>query len=128
MFNSDVELIKCMNKLNDEYLINKDEFSDVKAIDVSSQYYAETKENTLDYDNKTMWHSDWADNSQTLPQYITYDLGAAYDLTDITFLGTFEKYSLLIILVYFYNLFCKSFYHYCQKLFKRGIYRSPHKY
>lgn len=72
--------------LNDEYLINKDEFSDVKAIDVSSQYSSETIENTLDYDNKTMWHSDWADNSQTLPQYITYDLGAAYDLTDITFL------------------------------------------
>ena len=71
---------------NEEHLINTDEFSDVKAIDVSSQYSSETIENTLDYDEKTIWHSNWSDNSQTLPQYITYDLQKAYDLEAISFL------------------------------------------
>ena len=65
--------------LNEEHLINTDEFSDVKAIETSSQYSSETIENTLDYDEKTIWHSNWSDNSQTLPQYITYDLQKAYD-------------------------------------------------
>ena len=67
-------------------LINKAANSGVSAIDQTSQYSGQTSANTLDYQNGTHWHSDWSDDTQSLPQYITYNLGKAYDLTDITFL------------------------------------------
>ena len=76
--------------LNEEGLINTSADTDVKVIGFSSECVTSELEageavNTLDYDEQTHWHSNWA-NAVYMPQYIEYDLGSAYPLTDVTFL------------------------------------------
>ena len=73
-------------QLKAENLINKSANDGVSVVSSTSGYIGETADKTLDYRNNTHWHSDWSDNSQTLPQAIVYDLGKEYALSDITFL------------------------------------------
>ena len=42
-------------------------------------------DNVLDYDEQTGWHSDDM-RDVYMPQYLIFDLGDEYDLTDVTFL------------------------------------------
>lgn len=42
-------------------------------------------DNVLDYDEQTYWHSDYM-RDVYMPQYLIFDLGDEYDLTDVTFL------------------------------------------
>ena len=57
----------------------------MSVVDVSSAAGESPKENAIDGDESTIWHSSYA-TGVTLPQYIVYDLGSEYDLTDVTFL------------------------------------------
>ena len=41
--------------------------------------------NVLDYDEDTYWHSNWS-TSVEMPQWLIFDLGDTYELSDITFL------------------------------------------
>ena len=72
--------------LNEDKLINKTADSAVHVESCDSQYTGETADKTLDHNNNTIWHSDWS-GSDKLPISITYDLGATYSLSDLTFLG-----------------------------------------
>lgn len=47
---------------------------------------------TLDGDDATYWHSNWAYNVG-MPQWIVYDLGADYSLTDVSFLPRSTGYN-----------------------------------
>ena len=67
-------------------LINDKEDASITVVEYTSQYGNETAEKTLDRQNNTHWHSNWADTSQKLPQSILYDLGQEYDLGTISFL------------------------------------------
>lgn len=77
----------------DEYtLINTSADSGVTVIDKSSDCVDASPDNglaekVLDYDEDTYWHSTWTDTSlMGMPQYLTFDLGDTYELSDITFL------------------------------------------
>ena len=79
-------------ELDTNNLINKDAATDVKVVDLSSECVKggnpnEDGEasNLLDYDSTTYWHSDYK-NAIYMPQYITFDLGKVYELSDVTFL------------------------------------------
>ena len=74
-------------QLKAENLINKSANDKVSVISYSSQYAPEsqTAAKVLDYNTTSFWHSDWS-GSDVLPQYILFDLGATYDVSDITFL------------------------------------------
>lgn len=41
--------------------------------------------NVLDYDEDTYWHSNWSTSTE-MPQWLIFDLGDTYELSDITFL------------------------------------------
>ena len=78
--------------LDPSKLINTSAQSAVQVIDYSSQCIAGGRPNedaeatyVLDYDTKSYWHSDYQ-NDLGLPQHLTFDLGAVYLLSDITFL------------------------------------------
>ena len=79
--------------LDTNKLINKKANDGVTVVSSTSGYPGETADKTLDYNNGSIWHSDWSDSSQTLPQQITYDLGAVYALSDITFLPRTNGYN-----------------------------------
>ena len=66
-------------------LINTSKDSDVHVEDCDSYHVGEDGDKTLDYDPKTMWHSNW-EGSDKLPLSVIYDLGKTYDLSDIQFL------------------------------------------
>lgn len=70
--------------VDDENLINKDAGSGVTELATSSTVEGD-KGDVLDGNPGTYWHSNYSDGYQ-LPQWIMFDLGAEYDLTDVTFL------------------------------------------
>ena len=79
-------------ELDTNNLINTSATTDIKVIAKSSECVKggnpnEDGEasNLLDYDSATYWHSDYK-NAVYMPQYITFDLGAVYSLSDVTFL------------------------------------------
>ena len=74
-------------ELKAENLINTSANSGVSIVSYSSEYTPEsqTAAKVLDYNNSSFWHSNWA-GTDTLPQYIIFDLGKTYDVSDITFL------------------------------------------
>ena len=81
-----------LKPLNNHNLINTNANSNVSVVAYSSQCVKggnpnEDGEanNVLDYNEMTNWHSDYI-NSVYLPQYITFDLGDNYHLSDICFL------------------------------------------
>lgn len=80
----DALVVKPLNEAN---LINTSADTDVTVIDATSEagFEGNAKENVLDYDNGTLWHSDYL-HSAGLPQSLTFDLGDTYDLTDVTFI------------------------------------------
>lgn len=51
-----------------------------------------TFEATLDKNEETYWHSNWS-TGLGMPQYILYDLGKEYDLTDVSFLPRVGRYN-----------------------------------
>ena len=76
--------------LNDAGLINTSADTNIKVIGFSSECETSKIEpgeavNTLDYDDATHWHTNY-NTDLYMPQYIDYDLGEAYTLTDVTFL------------------------------------------
>ena len=79
-----------MRPVNDDALINTGADTAVKVVGQSSQMPASSGEdgevdNVLDYDDASYWHSNYL-NAVYMPQYLIFDLGAEYDLTDVTFL------------------------------------------
>lgn len=84
--------------LPENTLINTSADTDVKVIDFSSECTIESAAqedgraiNVLDYDISTYWHSDYINNSG-MPQWLTFDLGKAYRLTDVTILARVTGY------------------------------------
>lgn len=65
-------------------LINKDANSGVIELATSSTVEGDEGD-TLDGNSTTYWHSSYAGGYE-LPQWIMFDLGGEYDLTDVTFL------------------------------------------
>ena len=74
-----------MRALDEAALINRDASSGVSVAAVSSYAAESPMADALDYDEDTIWHSNYNGN-YSLPQHIVFDLGAEYDLTDVTFL------------------------------------------
>ena len=68
-----------------ENLINTSANTDITVCEIDSQSSDDLGSNTLDYNNGSIWHSDWS-GSHKLPLSITYDLAAIYNLTDLEFL------------------------------------------
>lgn len=79
-------------EIDEDTLINTSADSGVTVIDKSSDCVDASPDNglaekVLDYDEDTYWHSTWTDPSlMGMPQYLTFDLGDTYELSDITFL------------------------------------------
>ena len=79
-----------MRPVDESTLINTSAETDVTVVGQSSQMPASSGEdgevdNVLDYDDASYWHSNYT-NAVYMPQYLIFDLGAEYDLTDVTFL------------------------------------------
>lgn len=79
-----------MRPVDEETLINTSADSGVTVVGASSEITTEEGEdggtdNVLDYDEQTYWHSDYM-RDVYMPQYLIFDLGDEYDLTDVTFL------------------------------------------
>lgn len=76
-----------MRPVDEKNLINTSADTSVKAVFADSEAANENalKENVLDYDVDTYWHSNYNDND-VLPDSLIFDLGSEYDLTDVTFL------------------------------------------
>ncbi len=80
-----------MRPVDEATLINTEDKKDaVTVVGASSEVTVEEgedgeKENLLDYDESSYWHSDYM-HDVYMPQYLIFDLGAEYDLTDVTFL------------------------------------------
>ncbi|MDY2777613.1 MAG: glycoside hydrolase family 31 protein [Collinsella sp.] len=74
-----------MRPVDESRLINKDADSGVKVIGASSAASESPYEDALDYNEGTFWHSSYSD-AELLPDYLLFDLGDLYDLTDVTFL------------------------------------------
>ena len=79
-----------MRPVDENKLINTSAETGIKVVGQSSQMLASTGEdgevdNVLDYDDQSYWHSNYL-NAVYMPQYLIFDLGAEYDLTDVTFL------------------------------------------
>ena len=78
--------------IDGDTLINTSAESGITVIDRSSDCVDSGVDNglaekVLDYDESTYWHSTWMDASlMGMPQYLTFDLGKEYVLSDITFL------------------------------------------
>lgn len=73
-----------MRPIDEETLINTSADSGVIALGASTSVEGKPGD-VLDYDESTYWHSTYAAGAQ-LPQWIMFDLGDEYDLTDVTFL------------------------------------------
>lgn len=79
-------------EIDEDTLINTSADSGVTVIDKSSDCVDVSPDNglaekVLDYAEDTYWHSTWTDPSlMGMPQYLTFDLGDTYELSDITFL------------------------------------------
>lgn len=73
-----------MRPVDEETLINTSADSGVTALGASTSVEGKPGD-VLDYDESTYWHSTYAAGAQ-LPQWIMFDLGDEYDLTDVTFL------------------------------------------
>ncbi len=73
-------------------LINTSKDTDITIIDYSSDatglYEGETGlvNDVLDYNEATYWHSSYAEGQKKMPQWLTFDLGKLYKMTDVTFL------------------------------------------
>ncbi len=76
-----------MRPVDEGTLINTSADSGVTFVSASSEATYEDSDGSkaLDYNNETHWHSDWA-YEPGVPQWIIFDLGAVYDLTDVTIL------------------------------------------
>ena len=76
-----------MRPIDEVLLINKSAETDVKVVFATSEADNEggLKECVLDYDNDTYWHSSYTDQA-VLPDSLIFDLGAEYNLSDVTFL------------------------------------------
>ena len=76
-----------MRPVDEDTLINTSADSGVTFVSASSEATYEDSDGSkaLDYNNETHWHSDWA-YEPGVPQWIIFDLGAVYDLTDVTIL------------------------------------------
>ncbi|MDY4041817.1 MAG: glycoside hydrolase family 31 protein [Collinsella sp.] len=76
-----------MRPVDPEHLINTSAETDVKVVGASSEadFEDNVKGNVLDYQEGTLWHSDYL-KSVGMPQWLVFDLGDTYDLTDVTFL------------------------------------------
>lgn len=79
-----------MRPVDESTLINTSAETNVTVVSQSSQMPASSGEdgevdNVLDYDDQSYWHSNYT-NAVYMPQYLIFDLGAEYDLTDVTFL------------------------------------------
>ena len=78
--------------IDENTLINTSADSGITVIDKSSDCVDSGVDNglaerVLDYDESTYWHSTWMDVSlMGMPQYLTFDLGKEYILSDIAFL------------------------------------------
>lgn len=78
--------------LNENNLINTSADTDVSVIDYSSYEPAENPNGApdlvLDYDEQSFWHSSYMDASKMgMPQWLTFDLGKEYTVTDVTVLA-----------------------------------------
>lgn len=79
-----------MRPVDEATLINTSAETDVTVVAQSSQMPASSGEdgetdNVLDHNDQSYWHSNYT-NAVYMPQYLIFDLGAEYDLTDVTFL------------------------------------------
>lgn len=81
-----------MRPVNPDNLINTEEHKgDVRIVASSSHAHTgagespETAEQALDYNTETHWQSDWS-GKERMPQWVSFDLGATYNLTNVTFL------------------------------------------
>lgn len=79
-----------MRPIDEDTLINTSADTGVTVVGASSEMPASSGEdgeadNVLDYDEATYWHSNYL-NAVYMPQYLIFDLGDLYDLTDVTFL------------------------------------------
>lgn len=79
-----------MRPIDEDKLINTSADTGVTVVGASSEMPASSGEdgeadNVLDYDELTYWHSNYL-NAVYMPQYLIFDLGDLYDLTDVTFL------------------------------------------
>lgn len=79
-----------MRPVDEDTLINTSADTGVTVVGASSEMPASSGEdgeadNVLDYDEVTYWHSNYI-NAVYMPQYLIFDLGDLYDLTDVTFL------------------------------------------
>lgn len=79
-----------MRPIDEDTLINTSADTGVTVVGASSEMPASSGEdgeadNVLDYDEATYWHSNYI-NAVYMPQYLIFDLGDLYDLTDVTFL------------------------------------------
>lgn len=74
-----------MRPVDEGKLINRDAASGVSVVAASSSAAESPFEGAMDYDESTIWHSSY-NGDHKLPQYIVFDLGKTYDLTDVTFL------------------------------------------
>lgn len=79
-----------MRPIDEDTLINTSADTGVTVVGASSEMPASSGEdgeadNVLDYDEATYWHSNYI-NAVYMPQYLIFDLGELYDLTDVTFL------------------------------------------
>ena len=68
-------------------LINMSANTDVHVEAVDSEYAGEEASKTLDYNNGTIWHSNWSNSAHKLPISVTYDLAKTYDLEKLSFLA-----------------------------------------
>lgn len=80
-----------------EELINKTADTEVSITGFSSQCEPEKLEdglaaNLLDKDTETYWHSDYV-YSVGMPQWVTFDLGKEYTLTDVAFMPRVAGYN-----------------------------------
>lgn len=71
--------------VDESKLINKDKNSGVTVLKANSFAAESPYTNALDYDESTLWHSNYNDQD-VLPDYLIFDLGDTYDLTDVSFL------------------------------------------
>lgn len=79
-----------MRPIDEDTLINTSADTGVTVVGASSEMPASSGEdgeadNVLDYDEATYWHSNYL-NAVYMPQYLIFDLGDLYDLTNVTFL------------------------------------------
>ena len=76
-----------MRPVDEKSLINTEKNKDAVRVAFATSAASEhPMEFALDYDDASTWHSDYS-GAHKLPQGLIFDLGAEYDLTDVTFLA-----------------------------------------